>query len=218
MITVITSSLENVWIPWFSEKLNNGDKSSINRAVGPYIFCSAILISAVMFVSPEIIQILAPKEYWSGKTFIPPLMISVFVTFLYTISTNLEYYKKSTKTIAKNTAIAAISNLILNLIFIPRYGAIAAAYTTLVSYIISFLMHYKDGKKLDSDLFPVNKYILPSIIIMLAWLTYYMTLQIWIARWILAFACMVFMLFYLQKNGYLPFEIIKHKFGRRKEK
>ena len=203
MITVITSSLENVWIPWFSKKMTISDKHSINKAVGPYIMCSSVLVSSIMFVSPELIRFLAPMEYWDGRFLIPPLMISVFVTFLYTLSTNLEYYKKSTKTIAKNTAIAALSNLILNLIFIPRFGSVAAAYTTLASYIISFFMHYRDGKKLDPDLFPAKKYIIPLVIIIFSWVMYYLILQLWVLRWVFALLCMVFILLYLQKKRIL---------------
>jgi len=33
-----------------------------------------------------------------------------------------------------------ISNIILNTIFLPKYGYIAAAYTTVVSYFIMFLL------------------------------------------------------------------------------
>lgn len=183
MTTVITSSFENVWIPWFSKRLNNNERTAINEAAVSYIMCVALIVCAIIYVSPEMMDILAPKEYASGKTMVPPLMIAVFVTFLYTISVNLEYYMKSTKNIAKNTCIAAVLNVILNMIFIPKYGAVAAAYTTLFSYIIAFLMHYRDGKNLDHNLFPFRIYFTPIAIVLICSISYYYILDNIYIRW-----------------------------------
>lgn len=58
--------------------------------------------------------------------------------FAYSLYVNIEHYYKKTPYITVNTIIAAASNIVLNFIFIPRYGYIAAAYTTLASYFISF--------------------------------------------------------------------------------
>lgn len=201
MMTVITSSLENVWIPWFSERINAGDKASINRVVGPYILGGAVLTVGVMYLAPEAIQLMAPEEYWSGKAMIPPLVGSVFVMFLYSISVNLEYFKKSTKTIARNTITAALSNLLLNYIFIPRFGATAAAYTTLASYALSLVLHYLDGKRLDADLFPIQHYLLPVLIVMAASTLYYPILGLWYIRWLLAAGTAIAAFVYLFKMG-----------------
>ena len=43
--------------------------------------------------------------------------------------------------------VAAIANLILNSIFIPKYGFVAAGYTTLVSYIIQVFIDFFAMKK-----------------------------------------------------------------------
>ena len=46
-----------------------------------------------------------------------------------------------------SAALGAVVNILLNMIFIPRYGYIAAAYTTLVCYIIFMVMHYVFSRK-----------------------------------------------------------------------
>lgn len=53
----------------------------------------------------------------------------------------IEYYKEKTIHIAIGTGMAAIINIVLNAIFIPRYGYVAAAYTTLISYFCYYLYH-----------------------------------------------------------------------------
>lgn len=193
MTTVITTSFENVWIPWFSKHLNNNDRDSINQAVVSYIMCVALIVCAIIYVSPEMMDILAPKEYAPGKTMVPLLMTAVFVTFLYTISVNLEYYRKASKNIAKNTCIAAVLNVILNMIFIPKYGAIAAATTTLLSYVIALIMHYHDGKKLDPELFPIRIYCVPVTIVIVCSISYYCITDYIYVRWSLALFILLFL-------------------------
>ena len=39
------------------------------------------------------------------------------------------------------TAVAAVINLVLNYIFIPYFGYVAAAYTTIVSYVVALILH-----------------------------------------------------------------------------
>ena len=46
--------------------------------------------------------------------------------------------------------IAAGLNVILNIIFIPKGGFIAAGYTTLCAYIVLSLMHYINMKRIES--------------------------------------------------------------------
>lgn len=210
MMTVITSSFENVWIPWFSDRMHKEETENINRAVGPYILGGAVLTVGVMFVAPEAIWLLAPEEYWSGKLMVPPLVASVYVMFLYTISVNLEYYKKSTGTIARNTIVAAVSNLILNYIFIPRFGAVAAAYTTLASYTVSLALHYLDGKRLSPELFPLKHYLIPTLVVAIASFAYYPILNLWYVRWVLAAGLAGVALAYMWKKG-LVAQLISRK-------
>lgn len=217
MTTVITSSFENVWIPWFSERMNQEDVKAINYAIFPYILGTSSLVAGVMFICPEVLMILAPKTYWGGKYMVPPLMCAVFITFLYTISVNLEYYEKSTKTIAKNTLIAAVTNMVLNWIFIPHYGAIAAAYTTLVSYFISFVLHYIDGKHLNKDLFPIKSYIFPLIMVSICVGIYYLCIDLSIIRWSVAIVYFAMVVIWLWKKNMLPKELI-NKFRLRRGK
>lgn len=206
MTMVFTSSFENVWIPWFSEKMNMRDIKSINSAVLPYILGTSTLVVGVMFISPEALIVLAPKTYWDGKYMVPPLMCAVFVTFLYTISVNLEYYEKSTKTIAKNTMIAAVTNIVLNLLLVPYFGAMAAAYTTLVSYLVSFVLHYIDGKHINKELFPLKSYVFPMIMVVLCVGVYYVFVDSVIIRWGIAIAYFIAICLWFWKKDLLPSE------------
>ena len=55
---------------------------------------------------------------------------------------NIEQYEKKTKGMAVATCIAALIDIVLNYLLIPRYGYWVAAYTTMISYIVLFLIHF----------------------------------------------------------------------------
>jgi len=200
---VVKISMENVWIPWFNKKLQNKEKSIINKNVKIYIEIVMIAMIGILMVSPEILVIMAPWEYWDGKILIPPLLLASFFIFLYSISVDLEYYYKSTKIIAINTIIAASVNIALNFIFIPLYGAIAAAFTTVIAYAVSFGIHYKAARKLDNQLFPFKVYSKPILIMVIAVLISYLMMDYAITRWIIAMVGFgLYALISLKKNRF----------------
>ena len=45
------------------------------------------------------------------------------------------------------TTLALLLNIVLNAVFIPVFGFIAAAYTTLISYLILLVMHWIGYRK-----------------------------------------------------------------------
>ena len=69
----------------------------------------------VEFSWPEILKFLAPEKYWAGICIIPPIVFATYIQFIYAFYVNIEHYHKTTKSIANNTVIAAILNIILNL-------------------------------------------------------------------------------------------------------
>ncbi|MFS1511131.1 lipopolysaccharide biosynthesis protein [Chengkuizengella sp. SCS-71B] len=200
---VITSSLESVWIPWFNKKLLGGERESINKNVKIYIELVVIAMIGILLISPEVLVIIAPKEYWSGDILIPLVLLASFFIFLYSISVNLEYFYKSIKIIATNTFIAAALNLVLNLILIPSYGYIAAAFTTVIAYAVTFGIHYYAARKLDNLLFPFKIYIKPIITMILAVIISYLIIDYAIFRWLIAFVgSFIYILVSFRKNRF----------------
>lgn len=182
---VITTTLENVWIPWFTTKMENREKHLINDMVKPYVAVVTIICMGVILIAPEILKFMTTSEYYSATYIIAPVVLANFFMFLASISIDLEYYLKKTKTIAINTVIAATVNIILNYIFIPRYGAVAAAYTTVASYFVSFVMHYIFTRRLDKDLFEFRTFFPSILIIGLMTCLSYVLMPYPIIRWII---------------------------------
>lgn len=181
--TVLTTSLDGVWVPWFTEKLKNDEISDINKLVKKYINLMTYAMVGVILIGPEVVKILSSEKYWEGIKIIPPVVLANYVIFAYTLYVNIEHFYKKTIYITINTLIAAGSNLILNYIFIPRYGYVAAAYTTLVSYLFAFVLHAQYAKKLKKNLYPLQTFLKPVIHIGIAVALFYYFINIWYFRW-----------------------------------
>ncbi|RGR70975.1 polysaccharide biosynthesis protein [Holdemania filiformis] len=107
-------------------------KKITNSLVVIYAFIALVLT----FFAPEIVHILATAEYYEAIYIMPPIAAGIFLTCITNIYSDIPVYFRKTKYVMYPAAIAAVLNIFLNYIFIPVYGYMVAAYTTLFSYII----------------------------------------------------------------------------------
>lgn len=200
LATVITTALDGVWIPWFTEKLKIDDKNSINKISIKYINLITYAMVVLILVGPEFIKVLASSEYWEGINIIPPTVLANYVIFAYTLYVNIEHFYKKTFFITMNTLIAAFTNVILNYLLIPEYGYIAAAYTTLFSYLVAFILHARYARKLSSGLYPLKIFIKPLLHIIFSVVIFYLLTDKLILRWGLVILYLLIVIFQERKE------------------
>lgn len=147
VINIVWQSIEASLSPWIYEKLSRNDKESVRKVTFDIVLLFAALCLVSTLFAPEIMLILAPKSYSEGVYVIPPVAAGVFFTALYSLYMRIELYYKKTGFAAIATCIAAAANILLNYIFIRRFGFIAAGYTTMACYILLSLFHYYNVKK-----------------------------------------------------------------------
>lgn len=177
-------SVEGVWVPWFTKNISLNNIKKINEKAVNYIEIVSLAVVCIILVSPEVLKFVALKKYWIGIPVIPLVVSTSYIIFMYTMYVNVEHFYKETKHIALNTIIAAITNLILNFIFIPRYGMYAAAVTTLVSYIISLVLHYKFAKNINREVFPFKLFLGSLFLLGISIIVFYMFIECFIIRYI----------------------------------
>ena len=210
----MTTSLEKVWKPWVYEKMDSKEYGSIRKQGTNYAFGMGLITSLIIIVSPELIKILGDREYWDSTECVVPVLIGGYFAFLYTLPSVIEYYYGKTKCIAAGTMLAAGLNILLNYIFIPRYGYIAAAYTTLVTYLLYFLFHSFFARKIHgSSVFRIGELLGISMGVILVGGCTIMLKQVWIVRWMLEAIIGIAGLLWAERK----FEFrkkVKEKFGR----
>lgn len=151
VLDVCWNAINASLVPYTFKNLDEKKYEGIGKIANTLVFAFAIMCIISMLVSPEIIKILAPEEYYIGIYLVPLLIVASFTKALYNLFANVEFYYKKSKKILKATVVATIVNLILNMIFIPKFGFMAAAYTTLFSYIVLIIMHYLGYKACNID-------------------------------------------------------------------
>lgn len=207
--TVITSSIESVWIPYFTRKMISNDKQTINKSAKLYIELCTVIFCGILIVGPEVLVIFASEKYRSGINVIAPVVLASYFQYMYSLAVDTEYYYKKTKIIATNTLTAALINLLLNFIFIPFGGALAAAFTTVVAYFVSFSLHYRYCRKIDGELFPFSTFSVPLLVIIIFTIFQYLTLYTGMIRWILGLLSVaIYVVFIVLKEKQIIMKIL----------
>lgn len=216
MVTyAITLSIDGIWIPWFTNKMKEKSYDEINYITKDYIKLITYIMCGLIIVSPEILKILASKSYWEGIKLIPIIIVANFLFFAYNIYSNLEHYYKKSNQITALTILAAVLNLVLNYIFIPKFGYVAAAFTTAISYFVIFILHSIYSKTLNSNVFSIKMFILPIIEIFIFCALFYLLTGHAIIRWVVAiiYFCTVA---FIQRDKIMTVLLptLKGKFGK----
>lgn len=193
--TVITTAFEGIWIPFFIKKMNDKKYKDINSMVTKYIELMTISMIGVTLLGPEVVKLLATQVYWEGISITPPIVLSNYLIFVYTLYVNVEHYYKKTVFISTNTIIAAVSNILINYFFITWWGYVGAAYSTLISYGISLVLHYMYSRSLNGEVIPFNKIALPTIVLIVVVCVFYLFINTWMIRWFIALLCLTFLAF-----------------------
>lgn len=163
---ILWLSMNNAWSPWAYEMMDQKNYSALRKKSKPYTIFFFVIVLLLMLITPELLLIMGGSSYIEAKYVMPPVMVGYVFQFIYSLFVNIEFYHKKQRNIAIGTIIAAVINIGLNLIFIPIFGYIAAAYTTLIGYACLFIIHYLFVKKLKCDNWYDIKFFL--IIIMIA--------------------------------------------------
>lgn len=154
MITLLLTSLNGAFAPWLGEKINSDDYDGVKKFSYVYISTFFFMSVGIMLLSPEALYILGGESYMEAVYVLAPVSMGCVCQFLYTMFVNVEQFKKKTGGMAIGSATAALINFLLNLIFIPKIGYLAAAYTTLIGYIVLLMIHMYLVKRLGlSDIY-----------------------------------------------------------------
>ena len=146
-LNFVLVAINNSYTPWIYKMIKEG-KNEKNKNVCNIIaaFMACILL-LLIWMAPEAILIIGGSEYTEAKWIVPPVAMSVLLLFYTQISANYEFYFENKKTLTIAAIVAAVANIVLNYIFIPVFGYMAAGYTTLFSYIVLTFLNFLARKK-----------------------------------------------------------------------
>lgn len=152
VLVFILNAINNSYVPWFYNKIKEGRASDNKKAANMIALLMAFLLLGVIWMAPEIIAVMAGKEYYEAIWIVPPVAMSNLLLFYSQLFINVEFYYEKKNSLVWASVGAATINIVLNALLIPVFGYIVAGYTTLISYVIFAVSNYYTMKKIMNEL------------------------------------------------------------------
>ena len=214
ILTVLSSVFMEAWL--FSAVTEQQEGSAAHLQFYALVwktFVAGMVLSAsgVIAFSRLAVRILAEEEFFSAWQFVPVLCLAmVFASFSTFLSSVYVVSKKSTLSFW-TALLGAGSNVLLNLLLIPRVGVLGAAIATLLSYVLVFLVRVRSIRSLLPFSLAVPTVLLDAALLILQ--AAFLTLQLpgWIA---VQAVCLTLLLIF---NGKPLLLAVKKLFGARRK-
>ena len=142
VMKIVTDSISNAMVPWQYRQLERGDLRVVEKRWYPILLFTGLLVMAFVAVAPELVAVLGGSKYAAAIYVIPPVAVSVVFILAYTMFANVELHYNANKFMMYASGATAAANVGLNFVLIPRFGYLAAAYTTLFCYFGLAAAHY----------------------------------------------------------------------------
>lgn len=142
IVKIFVNSINNAVVPNQYRQLEEKKYGELKKQLLMLSFFLGGALLMYLTMAPELIALFAAKEYGEAVMVIPPVTLSVYFIFLYSLFSNIEFYYDANKIAVVISGIGAAINIVLNYLFIPVYGYVIAGYTTLFSYILFAVCHY----------------------------------------------------------------------------
>ena len=192
VLTFIVTSIHSSYTPWIFERIDKNDIGD-NRKVSLILSsCIAFMLLGIIALTPEIVNVMAGERYISAIWVVPPISMSVLLLYYSDLFDCILFFYESKFELAFAAIISALINVVLNYIFIPKFGFIAAAYTTLISYLLLafidylFMIRICKCHNLDKNIYNINGLIFIFLI----------------------FTCLGFMAMFLYNHPFIRYTII----------
>ncbi|WP_233090077.1 flippase [Vibrio sp. IB15] len=111
------------------------------QEINDFLVAIGFIIAIVMLVlSNEIIYVLFGSEYLESANILSIHIFGGILVFSRALFSKWILNEGVYHFSLINHAVAALTNVLLNLIFIPQYGAIGAAWATVISYLVAYYL------------------------------------------------------------------------------
>ena len=203
LVNIVLLAINESWNPWFHDTYHEGASKYelINKNIIPVNALVGYVCIGCIAIGPEAVLVLGSEKYLAGVYCIIPIVLGLMAQFLFSHYIILEVHHKRTEFTSIGTVVAAVLNIALNLIFVPMFGFVAAACTTLASYLVLYLIHlYIVRRKLNIQLYNDWRIFSWFLIVAVASVAFNFLYNMIIPRYLLMIGITVVMLLIFRKE------------------
>ncbi len=154
LMLIVVTGFNLGWQPYFLNKEKDPDAPELFARIAGYFSVFLVLVWMVFILfSDQLVRIqffgvtLIGERFWASTGIIPVIMLGYIFLGLYDLLMPAIFYNARSRILPVYRALGAISNILLNLIFIPRWGIMGAAWATCISFgLMSVLLYFPAQK------------------------------------------------------------------------
>lgn len=170
LIQFFVSSLQIILLPELSKLFDENKMDEVriymSHSLRYFLLISIPAVFGLSALAKPLLEILTTEDFLSGWVVIPITAFSGLLAGIFQIFVNTMLLVKETKTTTYINIVAAVSNVLLNILLIPSIGIVGASISTLFSYfLMAVLCMHTSLKyfKFDFYFYDIAKSILSSM-------------------------------------------------------
>ena len=136
-VNMIAMSMNRAWVPQFTRAYDRPEERPfIARSISWFILAVAAMSAAMIVIAPTAVRLLFDSKYGFAAEVAPILAAGGLFQGIYYIYVAGLFYYKANRLIPVITVVSGLTNIGLNILWIPEYGLVGAAWATLVGYLV----------------------------------------------------------------------------------
>jgi O-antigen/teichoic acid export membrane protein len=142
LLNIVIFLTKRAYLPDFFKFMNRKEYRKLFSMEKKVFGLIAISALTLILFSKEIIVLLADEKFHEAIKVVPIIVIGYFFYAIGSMYSKYVIYTKKTIYFSIIALSGGFLNIILNSIYIPKYGYVAGAYTTLVSFVFTAFLNW----------------------------------------------------------------------------
>ena len=148
ILSILQTIFNQAWTLSAVKDFDPNDESGFFANTYKIYNCILVIGCSLVIASDRILaSFIYAKAFYSAWKYVPFLTIAVLFNALVGYLGGFFTAVKDSKAYAIASIVGAISNVVLNLILVPKFGTIGAAFSTAVSYIEAWIIRLIQSRK-----------------------------------------------------------------------
>lgn len=148
ILNIFQTIFSQAWTLSAIKEFDKDDKSGFfSTMYNAYNFVLVFACTIIIAFDRVLASFLYANDFYSAWRYVPFLTIAIIFGSLSGFIGSVFSAMKNSKILAKSTMIGALANIIMNICFVPFFGALGAAVATTLSYWFVWMFRVKHIKK-----------------------------------------------------------------------
>lgn len=169
----IVGTINTAWVPYFyqlnRERGEEEARAQTGRLFTYYAAVVGFLGLLLALFGGDLLRLMAGRAFWPAAQVIPVIVATYLVQGLYFMTVNGIFLKNRTPLLPAITGLAAVVNVGLNLLLIPRLGMMGAAWGTLAAFLVLTALTVGVAQRLYPVPFERRRVAKVALVYLLVW-------------------------------------------------